>query len=91
VGFIAGVIAEHERHPELVEAFRRTIVLPRRAAMRELIERGKQRGDIRADVDPEMAMDMFMGQILARSFAGLDIGEQWRRRTFDAWWEILRT
>ena len=30
VGLIGGLIAEHERHPELIEAFRRSVLCPRR-------------------------------------------------------------
>ncbi len=31
VGLIGGLIAEQERHPELIAAFRRSVLLPRRA------------------------------------------------------------
>ena len=31
VGLIGGLIAEQERHPELIDAFRRSVLLPRRA------------------------------------------------------------
>jgi AcrR family transcriptional regulator len=40
VGLMGGLIAEQERHPELIEAFRRTVLHPRRAVARGLIERG---------------------------------------------------
>ena len=50
VGLIGGLIAEQERHPELIEAFRRSVLLPRRATVQAAIERGQARGDIRADI-----------------------------------------
>src|SRR5215212_10237525 len=74
VGLIGGLIAEQQRHPELIEAFRRSVLLPRRAIARALIERGQQRGDLRRDVDPEAALDLFAGPFLARVFAGLPTG-----------------
>ncbi len=48
VGLIGGLIAEQERHPELIESFRRSVLLPRRAIVQSAIERGQARGDIRA-------------------------------------------
>jgi AcrR family transcriptional regulator len=89
VGLIGGLIAEHERHPELIEAFRESILLPRRAVARALIERGQERGDIRSDIDPEAALDLFAGPFLARVFAGLDTGPRWRKAAFATWWHLL--
>ena len=90
VGLIGGLIAEQDRHPELIEAFRQTILLPRRAIVRAIIERGQARGDIRGDIDPDAALELMAGPFLARVFAGLDTGPRWRRAAFETWWEILR-
>jgi AcrR family transcriptional regulator len=86
---IGGLIAEEGRHPELIEAFRTTILLPRRALVRSLIERGQARGDIRADLDPTWALDALAGPLLARTFAGEDTGPGWRRHAFDSWWSSI--
>ncbi len=90
VGLIGGLIAEQDRHPEMIEAFRQTILLPRRAIVRSIIERGQARSEIRRDIDPEMALELMAGPFLARVFAGLDTGPDWRRTAFETWWEILR-
>ena len=89
VGLIGGLIAEQERHPELIEAFRKTVLLPRRAIAAVLIERGKERGDIRADIETEAALDLFPGPFLARVFAGLDTGPRWRTKDFALWWGLV--
>jgi AcrR family transcriptional regulator len=89
VGLIGGLIAEHERHPELIDAFRGSVLQPRRAVARALIERGQARGDLRRDVDPEAALDLFAGPFLARVFAGLDTGPHWRETAFATWWDLL--
>lgn len=89
VGLIGGLIAEQERHPELIEAFRASVVLPRRAVGLALIERGQGRGDLRRDIAPETALDLFSGPFLARVFAGLDTGPRWRESAFAAWWDLL--
>src|SRR5215207_235914 len=90
VGLIGGLIAEHERHPELIEAFRRHVLHPRRAVARALIERGQERGDLRRDIDPEAAVDLFAGPFLARVFAGVDTGPRWRKSAFETWWNLLK-
>jgi AcrR family transcriptional regulator len=90
VGLIGGLISEQDRHPELIEAFRERILLPRRGIVRAIIERGQARGQIRVDLDPEMALELMAGPFLARVFAGLDTGPRWREAAFDTWWEVLR-
>ena len=91
VGLIGGLIAEQERHPELIEAFRRNVLLPRRAIAQAAIERGQARGDIRADIPSMAALDLLAGPLLARAFAGEDTGPQWREQAFDTWWSLVRT
>ncbi len=87
---IGGLIAEQDRHPELIEAFRVSVLLPRRAIVRAIIERAQTRGDVRGDIDPDAALDLMAGSFLARVFAGLDTGPRWRKTAFATWWDILR-
>jgi AcrR family transcriptional regulator len=89
VRLIGGLIAEHDRHPELIEAFREKVLLPRRAIVRAVIERGQARGDLRTEPDCEAALDLMAGSFLARVFAGLDTGPAWRAAAFETWWQIL--
>ncbi|MDW5598421.1 TetR/AcrR family transcriptional regulator [Conexibacter stalactiti] len=89
VRLIGGLIGEQERHPELIDAFRASVLGPRRAAVRALIERGQARGDLRAEVDPTVALDALAGPFLARVFAGESTGPRWRRRAFDHWWTTV--
>src|SRR4051812_38008942 len=74
MALIGGLMAEHRRHPELIAAFRRNVLLPRREVGLELVARGQARGDIRADMAPETLIDLFAGPFLTRVFAGLDTG-----------------
>jgi AcrR family transcriptional regulator len=90
VGLIGGLIAEQDRHPELIDSFRRHVLLPRRAVVRVVIERGQARRQIRSDLDPDEAIDLMAGPFLARVFAGLDTGPDWRLAAFATWWEFLR-
>jgi AcrR family transcriptional regulator len=90
LALIGGLAAERSRHPELLDAFRERILLPRRAIVREIVERGKARGDIRADVDSDLPTDLLGGAWLARGFAGAPVDEAWRERIFDFVWESVR-
>lgn len=90
VGLIGGLMAEQRREPALIEAFRRNVLLPRRAAVQAAISRGQTRGDVRADLRAEDALDLLAGPFLARIFAGVPTGPRWRRRFFDQWWDIVR-
>src|SRR4051812_38132409 len=64
VALIGGLMAEHQRPPELIDTFRRNVLLPRRAAGLALVERGQRRGDIRGDIEPVTALDLFAGPFL---------------------------
>jgi AcrR family transcriptional regulator len=90
VALIGGLIAEHQRHPELMRAFRETILLPRRAIGRDAIEHAQRQGEVRPDIDPEHAIDLLGGPFLARVFAGLDVGPGWRDAAFALWWPSVR-
>jgi AcrR family transcriptional regulator len=90
VGLIGGLIAEQERHPELIGAFRHSVLLPRRAVVKALIERGQVRGDIRSDITAVAALDMLAGPLLARAFAGEDTGPSWREQAFATWWSLVQ-
>jgi AcrR family transcriptional regulator len=90
VGLIGGLMAEHRRHPELIAAFRDTILLPRLRLVQGLVERGQERGHVRRDLAAETAVDLFAGPFLARVFAGADTGPDWRDRHFTTWWELIK-
>jgi AcrR family transcriptional regulator len=89
LALIGGLIAERGHHPELIAAFRDTLLNPRRALVVEAIRRGQARGDLRDDVDPVIALDLFAGQILARAFAGADTGPAWREHMFATWYGLI--
>ena len=89
LALIGGLMAERRSHPELIEAFRSHILLPRRAIVQAVITRGQERGDLRADLSAEALLDLVAGPILARAFAGANTGPGWRREAFAAWWRLV--
>lgn len=89
VRLVGSLIAVEDQHPELIAALRERLILPRRALAAKLIERGQRRGQIRFGIDPGTAVDSLVGPFLARVFAGLDTGPDWRRKAFDTWWQSV--
>jgi hypothetical protein len=54
------------RHPELQDAFLRHIIEPRRQIVANVLRRGVERGEIRDDIDIELAIDVLMGFVSYR-------------------------
>jgi AcrR family transcriptional regulator len=63
---LAGLIADLQHDPELAERFHRDVVPTRRRAMLEALERGRERGELRADADLELAVDVLHGAVFYR-------------------------
>jgi AcrR family transcriptional regulator len=63
---VAALIAEGQSDPELAEALRSRWLSVRRAEAREILELGIERGELREDLDPEVAVDVLYGPIYFR-------------------------
>jgi AcrR family transcriptional regulator len=57
-GVMRAFVAEQSRHPELGRAFRDMFLEERRAAMREVLTRAVERGELAADSDLELLADV---------------------------------
>ena len=90
LALIGGLMAEHRRHPELIEAFRERILLPRRTLVMDAIAEAQGAGEVRSDLEPERLLDLLAGPLLARTFAGRDVGPAWRDAAFADWWRLAR-
>ena len=67
---VAALIAEGQADPELAEALRSRWLSVRRAEAREILELGVARGELREDLDPEVAVDVLYGPIYYRMLVG---------------------
>lgn len=61
------VFAQMQSYPKLWDMYHRTAVLPRRQLMDDVLRRGIDSGEIRADVDFELLGDLFVGPMLVRT------------------------
>ncbi len=74
--FMPRMLAEASGDPELHEIFTTYLVRPRRRVLSVLIERAKARGEVREDLDVEVAMDVIVGPMIYRLLlGGLDLAE----------------
>jgi AcrR family transcriptional regulator len=67
---VAALIAEGQADPELTEALRSRWLSVRRAEVKGILEQGMARGELREDLDPEVAVDSLYGPIYYRLLVG---------------------
>ena len=67
---VAALIAEGQSDPELAEALRSRWLSVRRAEAREILELGIERGELRDDINLEVAVDVLYGPIYYRMLVG---------------------
>jgi len=60
------LLGEGNKYPRLMARYKETVVEPRREAMRVVIRRGIETGELRPDTDVEIAMLTLTGVVMAR-------------------------
>ncbi|MFF8727694.1 TetR/AcrR family transcriptional regulator [Streptomyces sp. NPDC015171] len=61
------VYAQMKSAPRIWAAYHTSVITPRRVLALDVLRRAQENGEIRADVDLELANDMFVGPMLVRS------------------------
>jgi len=64
--------SEAHRYPELAARYKQTVIEPRREAVRAVLRRGVQSGELRDDVDIDTMLVMFSAPLLYRALARSD-------------------
>jgi AcrR family transcriptional regulator len=77
------VLAEKERHPELIETFREQIANRRREQIRTVVERAIRRGEVREDVNAGYVAPMVFGSLLVRVMGGMEVSVEVVEETVD--------
>jgi AcrR family transcriptional regulator len=65
-GIMPSLVAAMRRDPELTRTVREGFLTTRRAALTEVLQRGVVRGDLRAGLDVELALDVLGGPLFYR-------------------------
>lgn len=86
------VFAQMKTLPKLAEAYQETVVAPRRRIIVDVLRRGVEDGELRADIDLEMANDLFVGPMLLRTILrpGAPLDDHLAERIVDTVLEGLR-
>jgi AcrR family transcriptional regulator len=61
---LAQIIGASAKHPRFKETYWENTIAPRRAAITQVLERAKARGEVREDADLELTIDMMVGPLL---------------------------
>ncbi|HZO70390.1 MAG TPA: TetR/AcrR family transcriptional regulator [Kribbellaceae bacterium] len=67
---VAGLVAEAQTNPEFAELYRQHFVKPRRDATRELLVEARDRGEIAANTNLDVTLDLLYGPIYHRLLHG---------------------
>jgi AcrR family transcriptional regulator len=65
-GIMPSLVGAMPQRPELARAIRDGFLARRRTALRAVLDRGVARGDLRADLDVELALDVLGGALFYR-------------------------
>jgi AcrR family transcriptional regulator len=80
----AGLVADLVADPELAETYLGDYVGQRQAAVREALQRGIDRGELRPDADLDLVYDFLMGPLFMRSVVrGESLAPDMAERTVD--------
>jgi AcrR family transcriptional regulator len=83
------MLVEERNHPVLLERFRERAIGPGRDQGRAVLERARERGELRPDADIDLALDMLAGSYFARHLAGIRYPRDWEKRVVDALWRSI--
>ena len=86
---LGALLVEERRNPELFELFRERVMRPRRDDAMKVLQRGVERGEIRADAALEVAIHAMVGSILARHIIGSPDSMLQIEETVDSIWRCL--
>jgi AcrR family transcriptional regulator len=69
MAMLGTVLAEERQTPKLLARFREHVVLPRRRLIRAVLERARERGELRSGVDLDDVVAMLVGSFYASHLA----------------------
>jgi AcrR family transcriptional regulator len=84
------VLAEEHETPELLALFRERLVAPRRRELHGVLAGARERGELRADANLDVAVAAMVGAFFARYLAGESLGGRFVTSLVDAILDGLR-
>jgi AcrR family transcriptional regulator len=80
------LLVEQGKHPELMRAFRQGMLVPRRDQVAGALERGKERGEVRPDLDVKLAAHAVFGSFVYHHLVAGRPGRGWAEQVVDTLW-----
>ena len=74
---LGSLLAQEQRDPDLIAAFRARVFEPRHAVVRDVLMRGITAGDVDPTAPLEIVVDVLFGAILARAVLGEPVTRDW--------------
>lgn len=81
---------EGENHPELLAIVRERLIGPRRAGTIKVLQRGIKRGEVRADLDVEIASDILGGMVFGLFYSGRKPPKGWYKQSTQMYWDGVK-
>lgn len=91
MGLGVAITLLQEPHSATAQVLRATVVRPRLDALRELLQRDKDRGLIRDTVDLDMVVDFILGAAYAHVARYGSLDENWTARVHRAVTDLITT
>lgn len=89
MAILGSLLAQEARDPDLIAVFRERVFAPRQAVINALLQQGIDAGDVRSDLDLEVADALLFGALLARATLGEPVDAAWRDRVIDQVWKAI--
>jgi AcrR family transcriptional regulator len=80
------MIVEGRKHPELLDGFRRGMLEPRVGDIVVALERGKERGEVRKNLDSVVAVHALLGAFMYHRIAAGQPKKGWSEHVVDTLW-----
>ena len=79
----ATVLVEAQSHPEILELARQNMIRPAVERFRRVLRRGVHTGELRADLDVDLAADAVFGSFFTRFYERGRPGPEWPKQVVD--------
>ena len=83
---VIGTLLGSREEADALALHRRRVIEPRTAYVRALLLRAQELGDVPADTDVDLAVQMLTGSVLARRISGMPSPPDWAARAVDMIW-----
>jgi AcrR family transcriptional regulator len=86
LSLIGTLLVEEAKHPELLAGFRERMIEPQWDQVAAALDRGKERGDVRQDLDSHLAANALMGSFVHYYLSAGRPPRGWAERVVDTLW-----